>query len=151
MFQEALLFIGLRQHSWATIDCTGRSANATNRLNDALPSDRRGDIYAARGSLRGLALATALISSNMAAGAAADDATVSMDGVRVPLSDLMSPEAQACLRHLIVDRPFGAPVPDITTERARQDGIMRGFLERCAAATRWMSPSSGSAAWSPTW
>jgi monoterpene epsilon-lactone hydrolase len=61
--------------------------------------------------------------------AAPDDGTVVMDGVRVPPSDLMSVEAQAYLRHLIVDRPFGAPLPDITAERARQDTIMRGFLD----------------------
>lgn len=57
------------------------------------------------------------------------DGTVSMDGVRVPLSDLMSAKGRDYLRHLIVDKPFGAPVPDIKAERARQDGIMHGFLE----------------------
>jgi monoterpene epsilon-lactone hydrolase len=81
-----------------------------------------------------LALALAAMLANNAGAqtastAAPDDGTVSMDGLRVPPSDLMSPEAQAYLRHLIVDRPFGAPLPDITAERARQDTIMRGFLE----------------------
>jgi monoterpene epsilon-lactone hydrolase len=57
------------------------------------------------------------------------DGTVVLDDVQVPPSDLMSAEARAYLRHLIVDKPFGAPLPDIKAERVRQDGIMRGFLE----------------------
>lgn len=60
--------------------------------------------------------------------AAAQDGTVALDGVRVPLSDLMSREGADYLRHLIVDKPFGAPAADIRAERARQDGIMRDFL-----------------------
>lgn len=56
------------------------------------------------------------------------DGTVILDGVSVPPSDLMSPEGADYLRHLIVDKPFGAPLPDIAAERARQDTIMRGFL-----------------------
>jgi monoterpene epsilon-lactone hydrolase len=62
-------------------------------------------------------------------GAAAVDGTVPMDGVRVPLSELMSPEASSYLRHLIIDKPFGAPLSAIAAERVRQDVIMRGFLE----------------------
>lgn len=49
----------------------------------------------------------------------------------VPLSNLLSPEGAAYLRHLIVDKPFGSgpPLADITAERARQDEIMRVFLD----------------------
>ncbi|MFB0613710.1 alpha/beta hydrolase [Aurantiacibacter poecillastricola] len=57
-----------------------------------------------------------------------EDGAVRLDGVAVPLSDLMSEEARAYLRHLIVDKPFGSPVPDIVDERVRQDGIMAEFL-----------------------
>jgi len=52
-----------------------------------------------------------------------------MDGVEVGLSPLMSEEARAYMRHVIVDKPFGTPVPDIAAERKRQDAIMAGFLE----------------------
>jgi acetyl esterase/lipase len=58
----------------------------------------------------------------------ADDGTVTLDGVRIPLPSTASPEAKAYLRHLIVDKPFGVAVPDITEERARQDAIMGAFL-----------------------
>lgn len=58
----------------------------------------------------------------------ADDGTVTLDGVQVPIPEAASPEAKAYLRHLIVDKPFGAPVDDIVKERARQDDIMFGFL-----------------------
>ncbi len=57
------------------------------------------------------------------------DGTVRLDGVSVPLSDMASEEARDYLRHLIVDKPFGTPVADITQERARQDGIMQDFLQ----------------------
>jgi acetyl esterase/lipase len=62
--------------------------------------------------------------------AAAADGTVPLDGVRVPLSDFLSPEAQAYLRQLILEHPFaGGPGPsDIKGERAHQDKIMRAFL-----------------------
>jgi len=56
------------------------------------------------------------------------DGTVRLDGVEVPLSNFMSPEAQDYVRHLIIDKPFGTPVPDLAEERARQDGIMHAFL-----------------------
>ncbi len=50
----------------------------------------------------------------------------------------MSAEGREYLRHLIVDKPFGTAVPDLAEERARQDGIMFGFLgpmrERYAVA-----------------
>ena len=59
----------------------------------------------------------------------AENGTVRLDGVEVPLSDLMSEEGKAYLRHLIVDKPFGTAVPDIADERRRQDGIMFAFLE----------------------
>lgn len=58
----------------------------------------------------------------------ADDGTVTLDGVRVPLPDTASPEARAYLRKLIIDKPFGTSAPDITQERARQDTIMGEFL-----------------------
>jgi len=58
----------------------------------------------------------------------AEDGTVTMDGVRIPLPATLSDEAKAYLRHLIVDKPFGSPVPGIAAERARQDGIMGEFL-----------------------
>ncbi|MFC3096522.1 alpha/beta hydrolase [Alteraurantiacibacter palmitatis] len=58
-----------------------------------------------------------------------EDGTVRMDGVSVPLSNLMSEEAREYLRHLILDKPFGTAVPDIAEERARQDAIMQGFLD----------------------
>lgn len=58
-----------------------------------------------------------------------DDGTVTLDGVRVPLPALASPEGRDYLRHLILDKPFGTPVADLAQERERQDGIMLGFLE----------------------
>lgn len=60
----------------------------------------------------------------------AADGTVPLDGVKVPLSGLMSPEGREYLRHLIVDHPFANPggTPDIASERAFQDKIMLGFL-----------------------
>jgi len=57
------------------------------------------------------------------------DGGVRLDGVTIPLSPLMSEEARVYMRHVIVDKPFGTPVPDIRDERKRQDGIMFGFLE----------------------
>jgi acetyl esterase/lipase len=59
------------------------------------------------------------------------DGTVVVNGVQLPVSDLLSPDGAAYLRHLIVDKPFGAgpPLPDIQAERARQDKIMRVFLD----------------------
>ena len=61
----------------------------------------------------------------------ANDGTVTVDGLSVPISGLMSPEAAAYLRHLIVDKPFadGADPSDIKADRAFQDKIMLGFLE----------------------
>jgi acetyl esterase/lipase len=41
----------------------------------------------------------------------------------------MSEEARAYMRHVIVDKPFGTPLPDIKDERKRQAAIMFGFLE----------------------
>lgn len=57
-----------------------------------------------------------------------EDGTVALDGVKVPLPELMSKEGREYLRHLIVDKPFGLPAPDIAAERRRQDKIMFGFL-----------------------
>jgi len=57
--------------------------------------------------------------------------TVVLDGVAVPLSDLMSPQARAYVRDLIVRHPFAggaAAADDIKGYRAHQDDIMRGFL-----------------------
>ncbi|PCI53325.1 MAG: alpha/beta hydrolase [Alphaproteobacteria bacterium] len=54
--------------------------------------------------------------------------TVELNAVKVPISSLLSPEAHEFMRRLIVDKPFGAPVPDIKNERARQDEIMGDFL-----------------------
>ncbi|HZF46832.1 MAG TPA: alpha/beta hydrolase, partial [Sphingomonadaceae bacterium] len=59
----------------------------------------------------------------------AENGTVTLDGVQVALPASLSPEAKAYLRHLIVDKPFGAAVPDIQQERARQDAIMGEFLK----------------------
>ena len=59
----------------------------------------------------------------------AADGTVRFDGVEVPLSPLMSEEARAYMRHIMLDKPFGTPVPDIGEERKRQDAIMLRFLE----------------------
>lgn len=56
------------------------------------------------------------------------DGTVRLDGVQIPLSGLMSEEGREYVRHLIVDKPFGTPVPDIAEERVRQDGLMHAFL-----------------------
>lgn len=58
-----------------------------------------------------------------------EDGAVRLDGVAVPLSEFMSEEAAEYLRRLILDKPFGAAVPDLAEERARQDGIMFAFLE----------------------
>jgi acetyl esterase/lipase len=57
------------------------------------------------------------------------DGTVILHDVQVPPSELMSSEARAYLRKIVVDKPFGAPLPDIKDERARQDRIMLDFLE----------------------
>ncbi|MXO59954.1 alpha/beta hydrolase fold domain-containing protein [Altererythrobacter salegens] len=56
------------------------------------------------------------------------DGAVQLDGVTIPLSPLMSEEAREYMRHVIVDKPFGAALPDIREERKRQDGIMFDFL-----------------------
>jgi len=58
-----------------------------------------------------------------------DDGTVTLDQVTVPLSSLMSEEARAFMRHIMLDKPFGTPVPDIAEERERAAAIMLGFLE----------------------
>lgn len=55
--------------------------------------------------------------------------TIRMDGVEIPLSGLMSEEARAYMRHVIVDKPFGTAETDIDAERRRQDSIMQRFLE----------------------
>jgi acetyl esterase/lipase len=57
-----------------------------------------------------------------------DDGTVTLDGVRIPLSDKLSDEGRAYMRHLIINKPFGVSVSDLAKERARQDEIMFGFL-----------------------
>ena len=61
----------------------------------------------------------------------ADDGTVTVDGLTVPVSGLMSAEGAAYLRHLLVDKPFASPngPADIRAQREFQDQIMRGFLE----------------------
>ncbi|WP_269714771.1 alpha/beta hydrolase [Caulobacter sp. NIBR2454] len=58
------------------------------------------------------------------------DGTVLLSG-EVPPSNLLSKEGADYLRHLIVDKPFGSgpPLADIKAERARQDAIMRVFLD----------------------
>jgi monoterpene epsilon-lactone hydrolase len=59
------------------------------------------------------------------------DGTVMIEGVELPVSNLLSAEGGEYLRHLIVDKPFGAgpPLADIKAERARQDKIMHVFLD----------------------
>lgn len=84
--------------------------------------------------LRRLFLCAALLAP-LTPAAGQDDSRVSpdgrirMDGVEVGLSPLMSEEARAYMRHVIVDKPFGTPVSEIGAERKRQDAIMAGFLE----------------------
>lgn len=59
------------------------------------------------------------------------DGSVLIQGVTVPLSDRLSSEARAYVRHLLVDKPFaGGPsaAADIAGYRARQDEIMQTFL-----------------------
>ena len=70
--------------------------------------------------------------------AIADNGTVTVDGLAVPLSGLMSPEGAAYLRHLLIDKPFaGGPNPaDIKANRAFQDQIMLGFLKPMRARYR---------------
>ncbi|WP_294054452.1 alpha/beta hydrolase fold domain-containing protein [Sphingomonas sp.] len=60
-----------------------------------------------------------------------EDGTVVVSDAEVPVSNLLSPEGAAYLRHLIVDKPFGEgpPLADIKAERARQDKIMHVFLD----------------------
>lgn len=87
-----------------------------------------------QGLLSGVLLALALTCTHAAAQSSndnriADDGTVRLDGVSVPLPPTLSPEAKSYLRYLILDKPFGTPVSDIAKERARQDQIMLGFLE----------------------
>lgn len=85
-------------------------------------------------TLRLLVGAAMLLAGAFAPAAAQDDprispdGTVRLDGVTVPLSGLMSPEGRDYVRHLIVDKPFGTPVPDVGAERARQDALMNAFL-----------------------
>jgi acetyl esterase/lipase len=79
--------------------------------------------------LLGLAMAGAAHGQAVSDDRIGDDGTIRLDGVAVPLSPLMSQEARDYTRHLIIDKPFGTPLPDIAQERARQDAIMRGFLE----------------------
>lgn len=72
-----------------------------------------------------------LLSPWVNAEAVDDDGAVHISDLIVPLSDLMSPEARAYMRHLLVDHPFaGGPsaAQDIKGYRARQDQIMREFL-----------------------
>jgi acetyl esterase/lipase len=60
------------------------------------------------------------------------DGTVVIDHLSVPLSNLLSPEARTYMIHLLVDKPFdGGPSADhdIRGYRARQDEIMRWFLD----------------------
>lgn len=56
--------------------------------------------------------------------------TVVLNDLPVPISNLLSPEAQAYVRHLIVDQPFaaGADLKDIQAQRAFQDGLLQGWL-----------------------
>jgi acetyl esterase/lipase len=84
------------------------------------------------------ALLAALLASQVAAPGVAQqeadsrvsaDGTVLLDGVSVPLSPLMSKEARAYMRHVIVDKPFGTALANIADERKRQDAIMFGFLK----------------------
>ena len=88
--------------------------------------------------LRGGVLACALLAGNLSSPALAQqataddriasDGTIRLDGVEIPLSSFTSAEGRAYLRHLILDKPFGTPLPDIDAERARQDAIMGEFL-----------------------
>lgn len=88
-------------------------------------------------SLRGAALAGALLAASFTVPALgqegpddriAADGTIRLDGVHIPLSEFTSPEGRDYLRQLILDKPFGKPLPDIDAERERQDGIMHDFL-----------------------
>lgn len=56
--------------------------------------------------------------------------TVILHDLPVPLSNLLSPEAQAYVRHLIVDQPFaaGAGLTDIAAQRAFQDKLLSKWL-----------------------
>jgi acetyl esterase/lipase len=74
---------------------------------------------------------TAPVQSGAQESKALPDGTVPLDGVKVPLSDLLSPEGKAFLRSLILDHPFaGGPsaAEDLKGYRARQDQIMETFL-----------------------
>jgi epsilon-lactone hydrolase len=81
-----------------------------------------------------LAVALACLAAAPALGQASaderikDDGSVTLDGVTVPLSSLMSDEARAFMRHIMLDKPFGTTVPDIAEERERAGAIMHGFL-----------------------
>lgn len=84
--------------------------------------------------VKATALPVALAASAALGQAAPDDrigadGTVRFDGVEIPLSPLMSDEARAYMRHIVLDKPFGTPVSDIGEERKRQDAIMLRFLE----------------------
>lgn len=83
------------------------------------------------GTIAAVAASTAVAQVSPVSGTASNDGTVTLEGVTVPPSSLLSPEGAAYLRHLIVDKPFAAPpgVRDIKAERARQDQIMLGFLK----------------------
>lgn len=61
-----------------------------------------------------------------------EDGNIHIANLTVPLSDLMSTEAQVYVRHVLRDRPFmGGPSADqdLKGYRARQDEIMREFLQ----------------------
>lgn len=88
--------------------------------------------------VRAIVAAGVLATSTMGAPAMAQsdrvaaDGTVRIDGAQLPVSDQLSPEAQAYVRHLLVDHPFaGGPTAeqDIAGYRAQQDKIMRTFLD----------------------
>lgn len=74
-------------------------------------------------------LAVQVLAQNQLDDRIADDGTVTLDGVKIPLSSLMSEEARSYIRHVIVDKPFGTALADIRAERKRQDGIMLDFLK----------------------
>ncbi|AKH41405.1 acetyl esterase/lipase [Altererythrobacter atlanticus] len=90
------------------------------------------------GTLRLIGIAASMVAASLPAAAfgeepeddrIAADGTIRLDGVNVPLSQFTSPEGRAYLRHLILNKPFGTPLPDIEAERVRQDEIMHGFLK----------------------
>ncbi len=53
---------------------------------------------------------------------------ITLNGIDVPVSPSLSPQAHEFMRQVLAENRFGVPEADIHAERKRQDSIMQGFL-----------------------